>query len=203
MGLVLVPWYLGRPGKIPAAAPTVVAELTGAPFTTPEPLIRPAPHRDSPRESLTGPMFVAQDGKVDMKLRGLPFTFLTPRSWGCLAASVGVDAKAWRCIDESAGPARPQIDLVLRHCPDVCTEAQRAEVNRAMKHPPTYVAAREANIRFIERTVDGSYVMTVDRIFASSAGGLKDWLIVIQATARPADKSTVQKIVNDIYSQTL
>jgi hypothetical protein len=203
VGLMLTPWYFSRPMKVPVAAPTVVAELNGAPFLSPEPVIRSAAHKDLPRQALVGPMFASQDSKYEMTLRDFPFTFITPRSWGCLAASVGVDAKAWRCIDESAGPNRPQLDIVFRHCPGPCTEAHRAEVNRTMKQPPTYVDASDAATRFVERTIDGRYVLTLDRVFGGSAGKPADSLLVIQATSRPTEAATVQKIVNDVYSQTL
>ena len=202
IGSTFMMWRIWRPEKIPAAAPTVVADLPGSPFISPDPVILPAKHRDSPRKSLAGPTFNEEDRTVDMKL-GLPFTFTTPRTWSCLAATVGLDAKAWRCIDLNAGSERPQLDLVCRHCPGACTEAHRAEVNAQMKHQPPYPIANSSGTRFVEHTVDNRYMLTVDRVFASPPGGPADWVVVIQATARPADAASVQKIVNDIYSQTL
>lgn len=210
-GLVMVAglWYLQRPEGVPRAAPTVVAEFDGEPFVGAETVVRPAPHRDSPRRALVGPVYA--DGEIaggyEMRLRNSPVTFVTPRSWGCLSATarvdgVEVDAAAWRCIDEKAGRSRPQLDIVLRHCPTSCTAADRAQLDQALEHRTRYTE-RDPATRLAEQSADGRYLLSLDRVFAVADGGPGQWLLVLQADARPADTGTVQKIVNDIYSQTL
>jgi hypothetical protein len=198
----LMPWYFSRPRKIPHSAPTNVAALAGDPFVSPEPVVPSQPHREWPREALVGPVFEAGAGTREVKLDGLPFTFVVPRSWGCLRATVPVNAAAWRCVDEQAGQGRAQVDVAVRHCPGPCTGEQRAETDRAVTDLPID-RTRDAATRFGEHTVDGRYVLAVDRVFATSAGGAAEWLLVVEARARPEDAATVQKIVNDVYSQTV
>jgi hypothetical protein len=91
---------------------------------------------------------------------------------------------------------------VVRHCPGPCTEEHRGETDRAVTQSPPY-RTRDAATRLAEHTVDGRYVLAVNHVFATSAGGVAEWLFVVEARARPEDAATVQKIVNDVHSQTL
>jgi hypothetical protein len=188
----LLPWWHERPQAVPHATPTHVADLAGDPFVSPSVIPSRAPHRSGP--ALVGAVFGAGDSTREMHLSGLPFTFVTPHSWGCLKGTVTVVADAWRCIDEHAGDGRPQLDLVVRRCAGACTEAQRAELDTVLDHPAVF-KVRDAGTRYADRTIDGRYVLTVDATFA-------DWQLLVEATAAPADTATLQKIVNDIWAQT-
>jgi hypothetical protein len=185
-------WSHERPRPIPQATPTSVADLAGDPFVSPSAIPSRAPHRTGP--ALVGAVFGAADSTREMRLSGLPFTFVTPHSWGCLKGTVTVPAEAWRCIDEHAGAGRPQIDLVVRRCAAACTAAQRAELDTILDHPAQF-KVRDAATRWAEQTVGGRYVLAVNATFA-------DWQLLVEATAAPADAPTLQKIVNDIWAQT-
>jgi hypothetical protein len=198
----LLPWYLSRPRAIPSATPTSVADLAGDPFVSAAPIPPRPAHRSGAAQPLVSAVFGATDATRKMDLPGLPFTFLTPSSWGCLTGSVTVSAQAWRCIDEHAGTDRPQLDIVVRHCAAACTEAQRAELDTLLTHPATY-QVRDTATRYAERVVDGRYVLTLNRVFTVVARGAADWQLLVEAEAAPGDAATVQKIVNDVWSQTL
>jgi hypothetical protein len=53
------------------------------------------------------------------------------------------------------------------------------------------------------RPVDGRYLLTLDRVFTDASASPAEWLVVVGARSVPADTATVQKIINDIYVQTL
>jgi hypothetical protein len=196
LGLALMPWWYGRPKAIPHATPTNVADLTGDPFVSASPVQPRPPHRSGPAQPLVGAVFAPGDSTREMDLSGLPFTFVTAKSWGCLAGTVKVEAQAWRCIDEHGGNGRAQIDIVVRHCAAPgCTDAQRAELDTLLDHPATY-RVRDPGTRYAEQTVNGRYVLTLNRVWA-------DWQLLIEAEAAPGDSVAVQKIVNDIWAQTL
>ena len=193
--LALAPWWFSRPRAIPHATPTSVVDLGGGPFVSASPIQPRAAHRAGPAQPLVGASFAPGDTTREMRLSGLPFTFLTPTSWGCLKGSVKVEAEAWRCIDEHAGSGRPQIDVVVRHCAAACTDAQRAELDAILTHPATY-RVRDAGTRYAEQTVGGKYVLALNRVWGN-------WQVLLEAEAAPGDAAAVQKIVNDIWAQTL
>lgn len=192
--LALTPWWYSRPRAIPHAPPTNVADLAGDPFVSASPIQPRAPHRAGPVQPLVGAAFAPGEGTREMRLSGLPFTFVTPSSWGCLKGTVKVGAEAWRCIDEHAGSGRPQVDIVVRRCAAACTDAQRAEFDTLLDHPATY-HVHDAGTRYAEQTVNGRYVLALNRVWA-------DWQVLIEAEAAPGDAAAVQKIANDIWAQT-
>jgi hypothetical protein len=193
----LVPWYYSRPRAIPDAPATAVPELTAAPFGSTAPVVHPSAHRTPSGTPLAGAVFAPSDEVREMRLDGVPITFVTPRSWGCLSATVDIRATAWRCIDEQAGSGRPQVDIIVRQCAAACTAAERAEVDGELTVAPAYTV-RDPATGIAERTADGKYTLTLNRVFSTS------WVLVVQAEARsqPGDKAVVQKIVNDMYVQT-
>jgi hypothetical protein len=201
-------------GNIPAAEPTTVGDLTGAPFAgsgapgTPsgpsaQPSTPPEPQRrDVPARTLVGPSFAAGEETYPMGLNGMPFAFYTPKTWGCLKATISglPDAVVWRCIDEQAGAGRPQIDLAAVKCASACTTADRDNLDKkAMSSPPTY-STKDATTRYSERTSSGKYLLTVNHTFAVDG---QNWVLLMDAEAsKPEHKPAVQKTINDIWSQT-
>jgi hypothetical protein len=193
--MALMPWWYSRPRAIPHAPPTNVADLAGDPFVSASPIQPRAPHRSGPAQPLVGAAFAAGDSTREMHLSGVPFTFVTPTAWGCLKGTVKVAADAWRCIDEHGGKGRAQIDIVVRHCAAACTDAQRAELDTLLDHPATY-RVHDPGTRYAEQTVGGRYVLTLNGVHG-------DWQVLLEAEAAPGDAPAVQKIVNDIWAQTL
>jgi hypothetical protein len=137
-----------------------------------------------------------------MALNGMPFAFFTPKTWGCLKASINglPDAVVWRCIDEQAGSGRPQIDLAAVKCASTCTAAERDNTDtKVLTQVPAYTT-KDATTRYAERTEAGKYVLTVNHTFAVSG---QNWVLVMEGEASKAEhKPAVQKTVNDIWSQT-
>lgn len=199
-------------GAIPTAEPTTIDDLTGAPFagagssagqSSAPPSTPPEPERrDVPARTLVGPGFAAGEETYPMKLKGMPFAFYTPKTWGCLKASADglPDAVIWRCIDEQAGSGRPQIDLVAATCASTCTAADRDNLDTlALSKVPGYTT-KDATTRYAERTDAGKYLLTVNHTFAI---GTQNWVLLIDGEAPKAEhKPAVQKTINDIWSQT-
>jgi hypothetical protein len=99
---------------------------------------------------------------------GAPIPRATPTSVAELAGDLFVSAtpvtpgrrtgagRRSRCIDgHAAGTGRLQIDIVVRHCAAVCTEAQRAELDTLSDHPATY-RVRDAATRYAGRPGRGA-----------------------------------------------
>ena len=180
---------------IPASEPTTVAELSGTPFVSPSRVVQPLSHK-AIRQALVGPTFVAGDETREFRLRDVPVTFLAPNTWGCLRGTAGT-LPAWRCIDEHM-QGSPTLDIVVNSCGIRCEEAHHGPPVTSLIHQAK-LTRRDATTRYAEETVNGRYVLTVDLVFANAG---EQWVIAAQAIGAPAQAPVVQRILNDIYSQT-
>jgi hypothetical protein len=181
---------------VPAAARTTVPDLTGSPFVSPVPVAEPAPHRAGGR-TLVGAAYPADPaGLHEMRLNGVPFTFLTPEGWTCHATT---SVAAWRCV-EGPGAEAAVVDVVLRRCSGACSATDRALLDAGLPRA-TALTVVDSSTRYVQQTAAGRYVLGLDRVFRPVAGG-PQWVVLARAET-PADQAaTGQRIVNDIYGQT-
>jgi hypothetical protein len=196
------------PDPVPHGHVTPVPTLTGAPFVSPSPESPPAALRDDARPvSVVGPFWEAGEKTYTMNFRGVPFAFRTGKTWGCLGGTwehddgKPIEGLGWRCIDERAGPKRPQIDLLIRRCERHCSAGEQARLDTDWLDDPVSYVRRDATTRYAERTRNGKYTLVVSHFFADKPGGRLGWQVALQAECRPIDQATVQKIVNDIRTQ--
>jgi len=201
----------------PAAGPTTAAALTptatGSATATGSPAASAAPRgsakptlRAAPAHSVVGPSFGANEATYTMAFEGWPFAFRTPKTWGCLAGTVDriPDAKAWVCVDEGHPDNKEKANVMLRPCPTTCTPTERTSMNKDWFDDPgkarqagddrTYLVEKQSNSK-------GLYSVDFSRFFGPAPGQLT-WQVGVYVEAPPASRADVQKIVNDVASQT-
>jgi hypothetical protein len=196
------------PGPIlasPSAAPPTTwapsPTLTFPPLEVTRPSLRPAPAR-----RVVGPTFGPTDPTFTMAFPDWPFAFRTPKTWGCLRGRVASlpDVTGWVCIDEQNPGKRQRVSVMLRPCPTICTPAQRQSMNGTFFNEPENVRrVGDERTSFAETRRDGEgfYAAAFSRFFGPPGQPLK-WQVGVTIKSPPETASDVQKILNDIYSQT-
>jgi hypothetical protein len=151
-----------------------------------------------------GPNYRAGESTYTMDFAGWPFAFRTPGTWGCLAGRVALpDTRARVCIDEGNPGARHRVGVALRACATPCSAAtQRSYVQQWYDPGPT-VKTWDPRTTYAEgRTASGLYELDLCRFFGATAGAPPTWQVCVTASSPDATKATVQKVVNEIVSQT-
>lgn len=198
------------PTDSPSADPTSdPSDPTESPTTGPT--TKPT-YADGPPGPVAGPTYGKGEPTYLMELRGMPFKFRTPGTWGCVSGSVKgrPDVKAWICADEAGTwgngerPAVPgRAEIYLEKCPAPCGAAQWKKLRDTAfdlddkTWKPTDSTTRYAE----ERLQSGKAQLSMSHIFASKAGGKPDSHIGIKVSGAPADKKTMQKLINEIRTQ--
>ncbi|WP_430789605.1 hypothetical protein [Actinoplanes sp. G11-F43] len=189
----------------PAAAP-VAGGIPALPPPDPDgpglPTGGPAPE---PAGKVAGATFAAGDETTTQRFAGFPFSFRTPAGWECAKARVELAAaKAWICVD-GPGPdgAGQRVAVMLRPCPQPCgaravrtmdgqwfTGADQPE----RLDDSTTVSQRAENAK-------GRYELVMSHYFAED-GDTPRWQVAVDASAPPAARADVQKVLNDVYART-
>ncbi len=194
------------PAATSAGTPAATA-TTGSPAAPPAPLGSAKPTlRAVPAHSVVGPTFGANDATFTMAFQGWPFAFRTPKTWGCLVATVDKipDARAWGCIDEGHPGNKEKANLMLRACPTTCTQAERTSMNRDWFDDATKAKQAGDDRTYLVETPNNSkglYSVDFSRFFGPAPGQLT-WQVGVYVEAPSASKADVQKILNDVASQT-
>ena len=115
-----------RPEPIPHSEPTSVPSIDGVPFVSPSPVTRTAPHRSTAGTRVADALYDGTEDTTEMAPDGAPFTFLLPRAWDRLGNGRpdAAGATSWRYADIDGDLGQPLVNLVLRHCPEACTDTQ-------------------------------------------------------------------------------
>lgn len=181
-------------GASPSAGPQDPLEGTGKPAL-----------KQVSSVSLIGPTYGASEATFTMQYEGWPFAFRTPDTWGCLAGTVQSlpDAKAWVCVNERNSEAKQRVNVMLRRCATTCTSAERADMNTkwfdAGAKPK---AGLDDRTWYVETDTAGSYTIDLSRYFGPKAGQPYKWQVGVSVSSPTATREVVQKILNDIISQT-
>ena len=180
----------------PAPPRTTAPEPTGG-VPPGKPALRPAPPR-----TLVGPAFSAGEDTYTMDFTGWPFAFRTPRTWGCVAGRVPLpDAKAWVCIDEGDPGSGQRLQIMLRPCPAPCGAAEQARLTTEWFDPGAEGRAHDERTSYVETPRDDKGRYTLDMSHFFPAGGTPAWQVGVGGYAPPATKDDIQKIVNDVLTQ--
>jgi hypothetical protein len=195
-------WTLPSPSPSPSATPpTTWAPSPPLGATGPGPRLRQVPAR-----RVVGVTFGPADRTFTMAFDGWPLAFRVPQTWGCIGGSAPTlpDAKAWVCVDEQNPGSRQRVSVMLRPCPASCTLVQRQTMDNAWFDEPAN-ARRRADERtsFVEtrRDAAGFYTVALSRFTPAADQPLK-WQVGVFVKSPPQTAGAVQKILNDIYSQT-
>ncbi|MEU8233917.1 hypothetical protein AB0C12_30390 [Actinoplanes sp. NPDC048967] len=184
------------------ARPTAVAPVPARPRPTEvvpsdKPTLRSAPVR-----KLVGPAYAAGDDTYTMAFNGWPFAFRTPGTWGCVAGRVSLpEAQARVCIDEGNPGSGQRVQLMLRPCPAPCGPAERDRLTTEWFDPGAKARAYDESTWYEETPTDakGRYTLDMSHFFTTTGG---TWQVGVGGFAPPAQKAVVQKIFNDVLSQT-
>jgi hypothetical protein len=153
-----------------------------------------------------GPTFAAGESTFTMGFSGWPFAWRVPGTWGCLRATVDLPgARVYTCVDEQHLTARQKLNIMIRPCPTTCTPAEQKGMTAAWFDAPGRRASlRDATTSYLQTPSDsrGKYTLDVSHFFADRPGGPLHWQVGSYVESPPATKGTVQKIVNDVRSQT-
>ncbi|MEV0900414.1 hypothetical protein [Actinoplanes sp. NPDC049802] len=160
----------------------------------------------APARKVTGATFAAGDETYTMSFRGWPFAFRTPSSWGCLGAKVDLaGAKAYVCVDEGNPGSGKRVVVMVRPCAAPCGQARMAQLDEELFTAATEPRRVDATTRFgqIKENSEGRYVLVLSHFFADGGGtGTPRWQVGVAGTAPPKARADVQKVVNEILSQT-
>jgi hypothetical protein len=167
---------------------------------------RPTLKQVTPR-SVVGPMFDMNDSTYLMGFAGWPFAFRTPHSWGCMGGQVVSvpDARGWLCVDEQHPGDRQRVQIVLRRCPTTCTDGERQQMNAdGLKEPAKAVPGGDDRTVYVEvaSNAKGLYSVDLSRFFAERTGQPLRWQVGVYVESPPDTRAEVQKILNDIVTQT-
>ncbi|MEU8242047.1 hypothetical protein AB0C07_27660 [Actinoplanes missouriensis] len=148
--------------------------------------------------TVAGPAFGASEKTATMRFPGWPFAFRTPATWGCLGAKVDLaDAKAYICVDETNPSSDKRVGVLLRSCASPCdAKATTRLTTEWFSAEPERV---DATTNLLEGGEDSGYEMEMDHFFG---GPPLKWQVGVTATAPAKSRAEVQKIANDILTQT-
>jgi hypothetical protein len=152
-----------------------------------------------------GPTFAPGEDTYTMDFTGWPFAFRTPGTWGCAGGNVDLpDAKGWVCIDEGNPGSGQKVQIMLRPCPAPCGKAERDRRTKQWFDPGAKGKVFDELTTYVETPADakGRYTLDMSHFFAAESGGTPEWQVGIGAFAPPAGKADIQKIFNDVLTQT-
>ncbi|MEQ4207207.1 hypothetical protein [Actinopolymorpha sp. B9G3] len=167
---------------------------------------------DGPAGPVAGPTFGKDEPTYLMDLRGFSFDFRVPKSWGCLRSSkAGPDAVRWICVDESYAfsghPGDPPGGIVeVQRCRPRCDGAQWGKIRDQLPELSANWRRTDDTTMYVEWTVgSGATARTsvaLSHVFAEAGRGHADTHVAVRLAGTPDQKRTLQKIVNDIRTQT-
>jgi hypothetical protein len=193
----------------PVARPTAPRPVPTLSRTT-EPTADPADPADKPTlrsvpaRKLVGSTYAAGESTYTMDFVGWPFAFRTPGTWGCMAGKLDLpQAKAWVCIDEGNPGSGQRLQIMLRPCPGSCGTADRKRLDVEWFDPGAKAKTFDDRTSYVETAKDakGRYTIDMSHYFPA-ADGTSMWQVGVGAYAPPGARANVQKIINDVFTQT-
>lgn len=193
-------WQPETETTVAGARPTAVPSLATDPFVSPSPIPSPPALKRVPPVRLVGPVFGANDTTQLVHPRELPFAFRVPASWDCGRGRILPGGVGYSC-DAAAKSGVARVTLFVRRCRAVCTPAEYDRFGQDWMDAPLRYRERDATTRLVDVSGFGYYRLAVSHLFRDAARKLT-WHVGVYARATPANTAVVQKVVNDIRSQT-
>jgi hypothetical protein len=188
----------------PAASPSGSGQASppALPGGSEKPTLRQATQR-----IVAGPSYAQGDSTYLMAFKGWPFAFRTPASWGCLAGKVDnmPDAVGWVCVDEQNAEAKQKLTVMLRPCPTTCTASERSDMSMKWFDGATNVKSVVDDRTWaveVDDVANDEYSIDLSRFIPATPGETTKWQVAVLTKSPRGTKATVQKIVNDIVTQT-
>ncbi len=165
---------------------------------------RPELIEDAEPVVLVGPTFTVDEPTYTMAFRGWPFAFRTPASWGCARQPYNAmpRVESWVCKDEETHIADQFLLVILRNCPNGCDQQEQQEMNEEWLSQPESARQFDEVTAYVEIHINDLYYIDLGRFFAEEPGGPLLWQVGVFVSSPQGSRETVQKIVNDILTQT-
>ncbi|GIJ49085.1 hypothetical protein Val02_59710 [Virgisporangium aliadipatigenens] len=212
----------GDDDRDPVANPTPTRERTlptqesaptaGATTAAPSATAGASPAGDKPTlrsgtapRTVAGPSYATGEETYTMAFPGWPFAFRAPKTWGCLKGSWDGDANAmvWVCVDEGNAGNGQKANVMARKCATTCTTAERATMNNEWfdEDDKAKQLTGDDKTWYLETAKNDKGYYTLDMSHYWSKDGT-NWQIGVFVQSPPDTKGSVQKIVNEVLSQT-
>ncbi|HEY8472768.1 MAG TPA: hypothetical protein VIL37_09060 [Natronosporangium sp.] len=199
--------------------PPITLPTTGQPTAPPpteSPTTPPTESPDSGEEpelrnvelvSVVGPNWEPGEETWTMAFRGWPFAFRAPGTWDCIRGdpvALFPGAELWGCQDlRSSEPQRATV--MLWECDGACDEAEQQEkLDTWLDQPDDAVQWQDSPTYYVEteENEDGLYSVDLGHFTAVGADELR-WMVGVYIQSPPDTREDVQKMLNDIISQTV
>ncbi|NNH75016.1 hypothetical protein HLB23_35075 [Nocardia uniformis] len=194
-------------GTTTSASPTTTTTSAVPTSQAPAGAIPNRPSVTPPRDGRAGPVAGVTYGPGEDLYRfdasgDVPFEYDLPGTWGCLVGSTKITVTAVKvCRDETGGTDAGGW-IGIDACADNCSEAAYLTFRDKLPIDAPDWRVIDANTQYAELSGDlnGKQVLRVAMTytFASAAGGPLDTIAFVQMTGAPTDKTTMQKILNEV-----
>jgi len=156
--------------------------------------------------SVVGPSFGPDEPAEPIGFVGWPFAFRAPPGWECFEERLDEipEAEFYRC-EPPAGAGEQLVAVLLWECPTDCTEGeQEAMLGSWLPEPEFAERLATTPTAYVEtgRNRDGFYTVSLGHFAAAEPGGALRWLVGVYVESPVDTRAGVQKVLNDIVSQT-
>jgi len=206
---VLTTWALTKDGDNPDPKPTASTTATPSVGTPTAATVHPQAGKEPAVSSswpAAWPKFAPTDKVTTMdKPAGLGFSFKIPSGWKCAKIDQSGTYAKWQCTSADAGAGG---DLIVRECAEPCDSARKIQMRQAESAWSLQWKRAEGNTAYASsETIPGPdgtprYGLVAIRYWHSKAGGPLDRQVVFRMTAKPAQKGSLHKILNEVRAGT-
>jgi hypothetical protein len=184
-------------------------DVTPSMSPLPSPTNVPKPGAPGP---VAGPTYGKDEKKFHMKLRGLPFEFDAPGTWGCMRSDREPFVTRFICVDDGGTFPPSKKDgaggmIGLQTCAAPCGDGERKALRKAIvvdegDWKRTDSTTMYAEVRGKDSKGKDAVRVAMSHVFASKPGGQLDTAVAVQLTGPPDTKQTMQKLINEIRIRT-
>lgn len=172
------------------------------------PVPSPSPTRtagDGPPGPVAGPTFGKGEDRFRMKLKGFPFEFDAPGTWGCMNSDEEPFDSRWICVDDGgdlggAGGSGAGGMVAVHACPKPCGDGERATMREALAVETGDWRSTDATTMYaeVEGEDEGERVVRVAMSHVFGDGRTPDTGVAVVLTGPVGQRPAMQKLINEI-----
>ncbi|TQS41009.1 hypothetical protein [Cryptosporangium phraense] len=179
-----------NPPAAPTAAPTPGSTADVPTFKKMLPVI------------VTGAVFDQGEQVSVIAEPGWPFAFRVPTGWRCTPAQI-IDGDASAGLEcRPPGESNTLVQVGLRACDRPCDPTTQDLMNRDIAPAPLTEGDASTSYAEVADGRDNRYGLLVSHFFGPQPGEQPTWQVVVRARSPHTDRAAVQKVANDIRTQT-
>ncbi|MFI5959027.1 hypothetical protein [Cryptosporangium sp. NPDC051539] len=133
---------------------------------------------------------------------GWPFAFRVPTGWRCNSAQIidGDNSAGLEC--RPPGESNTLLQVGLRACDQPCDPTTRDLMNRDIAREALTEGDATTSYAEMADGRDNVYGLLVSHFFGPEPGKQPTWQVVVRGRSPHTDRAAVQKVANDIRTQT-